>query len=79
MNNKTLAYDPTLENVMYHQHIRADYPVCTVILWQMGELNEYTNSKYKDYVYKNVSTGVIDKNKEHYSRCTDKAENNLIY
>ena len=30
--------------------------------------------KYKDYVYGNVSAGVLDKSKEHYSRCQGKAE-----
>ena len=27
----------------------------------------------------NVSAGVRDKNKEHYSRCKDKAKNDMMY
>ena len=27
----------------------------------------------------NISTGVLDKNKEHYLRCKDKAKNSLMY
>ena len=27
----------------------------------------------------NISTGVLDKNKEHYQRCEDQAENHMMY
>ena len=27
----------------------------------------------------NVSTGLLDKNKEYYLKCTDKAKNHMMY
>ena len=45
-----------------------------IIDFSMGWLMFVINRKYKDYVYVNVSTGVLDKNKQHYLRCKDKAE-----
>ena len=35
---------------------------------------EQISKKYKDYVYGNVFTWVLDKHKEHFFRCKDKAE-----
>ena len=35
--------------------------------------------EFKVNVYGNVSTGVLDKNKEHYLRCKGKAKKYLTY